>query len=196
MNSIIIRNLSKTFEDRTVLNNISITIPRPSRIAFTAPSGYGKTTLIRIILGLEKPDSGEVYIDDCKFSVVFQEDRLSEEFSVYTNVKFAKSQSVDKSFILQVLDALGLKDVVKKPVKKLSGGMKRRVALARALCSDFDTLILDEPFKGLDNDLKDEIINYLDYFCEDKTVILVTHDISDAQKLNCEIIDLTSLNNS
>ena len=195
MNGIAVKNLSKSFENRTVLNNVSMVIKHGSRIAVTAPSGYGKTTLIRVLLGLEKPDSGEVQTDGCKFSVVFQEDRLLEQFSVYTNAKFAKSDSIDKSFIVNVLDSLKLNDSAKKSVKTLSGGMRRRAALARALCADFNTLILDEPFKGLDNDLKDEIIDYLNDFCKDKTVILVTHDITDAEKLNCKIVDLTLLNN-
>ena len=130
---------------------------------------------------------------DNKYSVVFQEDRLLEDFSVKTNIKFIDGNLDNEKFGF-VLDGLKLSDVAKMPVKKLSGGMKRRVAIARAVCAEFDVLIMDEPFKGLDAVLKEDVISFLNDYIKDKTLILVTHDIDDAKKLGCKIVDLPSLN--
>ena len=193
MNEIVIKNLSKSFDDKIIFNDLSLSIPFGERVAFSAPSGYGKTTLIRMILGLEKADGGEVLSADNKYSVVFQEDRLLEDFSVKTNIKFIDGNLDNEKFGF-VLDGLKLSDVAKKPVKKLSGGMKRRVAIARAVCAEFDVLIMDEPFKGLDAVLKEDVISFLNDYIKDKTLILVTHDIDDAKKLGCKIVDLPSLN--
>lgn len=193
MNEIVIKNLSKSFDDKVIFNDLSLSIPFGERVAFSAPSGYGKTTLIRMILGLEKADGGEVLSADNKYSVVFQEDRLLEDFSVKTNIKFIDG-NLDNEKLGFVLDGLKLRDVAKKPVKRLSGGMKRRVAIARAVCAEFDVLVMDEPFKGLDAALKEEVISFLNDYIKDKTLILVTHDIDDAKKLGCKIVDLPSLN--
>lgn len=194
MNDIVIKNLTKSYGEKIVLKGVDIGINYGERIAFMAPSGYGKTTLLRVIFGLEKQDSGEISGVPEKKAVVFQEDRLFEEFSVKTNVKFAQKAEYDDKFVENILSDFKLLDDSKKPVKSLSGGMKRRVSIVRALVSDFDILAMDEPFKGLDAGLKDEIISATDKYTVNKTLLLVTHDRKEAEKLGCRILDLETLN--
>ena len=190
MTDIVINDLTKSYNGNPVIEHFSITVKAGERIAFMAPSGYGKTTLLKLILGLIEPDSGQISGVPENVSVVFQEDRLSENFSVKTNIRFTKSKNFPASEIDKVLKSLKLVDFASKPVKDLSGGMKRRVAIARSLCADFDLLVLDEPFEGLDDALKYEIIAFLSEYSKGKTIIMVTHNIDEAKALDCRIVKL------
>lgn len=169
--SIILKNISKTYENKTVLKNISIEIPDCGIFGIFGPSGSGKTTLLRILCGLEKPDSGEI-LNPVKFSVVFQEDRLMPAMTALENV----SAVCDKGKARLWLEKVGLGGSLDKRPNELSGGMNRRVAIARAFAFDADALILDEPFKGLETELKEEISNLICEYAQKRPVILVTHD--------------------
>ena len=147
---IAVKHLCKSFGGRTVLRDLTFTAG-PGITAVMAPSGTGKTTLLRILLGLERPDSGTVEgLAGKRLSAVFQEDRLLEHLSADGNLRFVLGRAYDPAAARALLDRLGLPDTGPQPVREFSGGMKRRLALARALLAPFDALALDEPFTGVD----------------------------------------------
>ena len=168
---IAVKHLCKSFGGRTVLRDLTFTAG-PGITAVMAPSGTGKTTLLRILLGLERPDSGTVEgLAGKRLTAVFQEDRLLEHLSAEGNLRFVLGR---------VYDRLGLPDTGAQPVREFSGGMKRRLALARALLAPFDALALDEPFTGLDRENRDLALACIRETAGDRPVLLVTHDAADA----------------
>lgn len=182
-NRISLKNISIAFEDRTVLENFSAEISENTAVMGT--SGKGKTTLVRIIAGLEKPHNGEIVFENKpSFSFVFQEDRLFDGFNATDNVisvcKEPKKDALPRA--QKLLEELLIpRNEQKKAVRDFSGGMKRRVALARALMAESDILILDEPFKGLDESTRSVAIECVKKHSKDKLVILVTHDKNEAE---------------
>ncbi|MDO4816558.1 MAG: ABC transporter ATP-binding protein [Bacillota bacterium] len=183
-----IRNISKCFEEERVLDNISISIPKGGRIVISGASGRGKTTLLRILMGIEAPDSGEIFDAPARFTAVFQEDRLPLEFSAMNCVGMVAPKSVTKAQLAMHLSELGLDEHMKKPVKELSGGMKRRVAICRAIICDGDAIYMDEPFTGLDIDTKKSVIEYINRHCKGRTLVIVSHSAEDAKLLNAKEI--------
>jgi NitT/TauT family transport system ATP-binding protein len=148
-----------------------------------APSGMGKTTLLRIMMGLEKPDSGKISgMDGLKISAVFQEDRLCEYLNPIANIGLVNSK-LTKDEILSALESFGLIECAYRRTSKLSGGMKRRVAILRALLAEYDIMFMDEPFKGLDTGTKDVVISEILSRTKGKTIIFVTHDIEEKEKM-------------
>ena len=190
MNDIIISNLSKRFGDKIVFDNFSHVFLQGSRVCIMGASGRGKTTLFNLLLGLLKPDSGEIIGIPNNVSAVFQEDRLCEDFSAIDNVKAVTGKTVSEEEIKNLLSELGLSDSVNQPVSSLSGGMRRRVALARALLAKSELLILDEPFKGLDDETREKTVSVLLQRIEGKTILVATHDERDALLLNAAIFNL------
>lgn len=178
MNSIIsLEHIYKSYGEHKVLTDLSVTIPRGCLTAVTSPSGSGKTTLLRLLMGLETPDSGCIKgLDSLRLSAVFQEDRLCENLTALANIQITTSTSHKKSFIITAMEQVGLFDCCHKPARQLSGGMKRRIAILRALLADYDVLLLDEPFKGLDSATKELVMRDTKSRSLGKTVILVTHD--------------------
>ena len=151
--SIQFHSVNKSYHDHIVFDHLSLEIPSNQITAIIAPSGKGKTTLIHLILGLILPDSETIsQHDNQKYSVVFQEDRLLEELSVFTNI-ILPTPSLKKEVIIKAMNAVDLTCSYNKKVCVLSGGMKRRIALLRAILATSDVLILNEPFKGLDKSL-------------------------------------------
>lgn len=188
---IIIKNLSKSYDKNVVFNNLNLKIKENKTTCIMGGSGVGKTTLLRILLGLEKGDSGSIEgLEDKKITAVFQENRLVENINSIKNIQLAWEEDVSLKKLLYELDQVGLKDFEMHPIKQLSGGMKRRVAIVRALILDFDIVIMDEPFKGLDIELKDKVIEYVKDKTKNKTVIIVTHDINEVKKLNANKVQL------
>lgn len=190
-----IRNVSKAYDNRMVLKDLSL-ILEPGRIyAIMGPSGSGKTTLLNLLLGLEKPDKGEILSVPDKTAVVFQEDRLCESFSVLFNVRLVSEQkkTAAEETARQLLAELGLKGEEKRPVRSLSGGMKRRVAIARALEAESDYLILDEPFKGLDSETREQTIRVLLKHQQGRGILLITHDRTEAERMGAVIYSLPDL---
>lgn len=186
---IIIKNLHKSFGDNNVLNGVNAVIKENHITCLMGQSGIGKTTLLNIMLGFEKADSGEILSVPAKKSAVFQENRLCEEFSVLTNIKMVNDTLTDET-VLNHLKAVDLEDCAKQRVSTLSGGMKRRVALVRAILAEKDILFLDEPFKGLDEGTRDKVIAYLIKNTKNTTVIMVTHQIEEAAALGAEVVYL------
>lgn len=183
MESIVLKSLCKAYGSNQVLQNFSAEIPVGKTTCIMAPSGSGKTTLLRILMGLEQPDSGTITgLADLRRSAVFQEDRLCDNLSPLSNIRLVCPRYSPQQ-IAQVLTAVGLSACTAQPARELSGGMRRRVALLRALMADYDILFLDEPFKGLDADTKAAVICYTRQQIEQKTVLLVTHDPAEAEAL-------------
>lgn len=191
MNDIIIKDLCKSFGEKKVLEGFSATFPAGSVSCIMAPSGAGKTTLLSIMQGFTAPDSGSITGNDVKMSAVFQEDRLCEDFGAVSNVRFSCGSGKNKKSkeeIVACLESLGLGDSLDKPVREFSGGMKRRVAIARALMADYELLFLDEPFKGLDGEMRESVAGYIRTAAAGKTVIAVSHDETEAELLGATII--------
>lgn len=180
--------ICKSFGGSLVLQNVSFSVPKGGRILITAPSGGGKTTLLRIMMGLERPDSGEIKDRPRRQAAVFQEDRLIDEFTASSCVKMTAARGVTRETILKHLALVGLEGHCDKPVSQLSGGMRRRVAIVRAVLSGAQTLYLDEPFNGLDEETKKRAVDYILRFCEGRTVIAVSHCAADAGLLKAKEI--------
>lgn len=181
-------SVSKRFGEQAVFRGLSMSFP-PGRVSCVmGPSGCGKTTLLRLLMGLEKPDAGKV-LREGTVSAVFQEDRLLDSLSAQGNLRFVVGREKEAD-IKGVLDELGLGDALDKPVRAFSGGMKRRVAIARALVMAHDILLLDEPFKGLDEEMKARAAQAILRHEAGKTVILVTHEPQEAVLLNAEVFRL------
>ena len=179
-----IENLCKSYGGSPVLKNVSFTAG-PGVTCIMAPSGSGKTTLLRILLGLERPDSGTVGLPEkCRWSAVFQEDRLLDGLDAMGNLRFVLGSALDEAAALALLAELGLEDAVGKPAREFSGGMKRRLALARALLAPFDVLALDEPFTGLDRDNRERAWRCVREHAAGKPVLLVSHELPPAGEVD------------
>lgn len=189
VNEILVEEISKSYGSKVVLNRFSCRIPYGKTISVMGKSGCGKTTLLSILTGRFRADSGAVRgIENLKLSMVFQEDRLCGHLSSVENVKLVCQKSVSLSDIVETLTALGLKESLHQPVSQLSGGMQRRVAIARALMADYDFLILDEAFKGLDAETRSSVISYTKEKIKGKTILMVTHDREEARLMEAEIL--------
>lgn len=184
-----VKNISKSFGDTVVLDGFSYKFDRKVYV-LSEPSGAGKTTLLRILCGLETADSGIVFTSpQAKTVMMFQEDRLLENLSVVANIMLAlrahtqEQNQCARERIKEALCGVGLEGTENKPVKELSGGQKRRVALLRSLFADADIILLDEPLKGLDEALKQQVIAFVKPFIESKVVIWVTHTPEEVKLL-------------
>lgn len=167
-------NISKSY-DKKIIENLSFKIKQGENFGFFGKSGIGKTTIINMILGIAKPDFGEIYNDYKKMSVVFQENRLVDEISAIDNLKMLTN---DKNLAIDVLEKFAIKDY-RQVVKKLSGGTQRRLSLARAFLYKGEILILDEPFTGIDDTNKAKIIKLFKEEFKGKSIILVSHNNDD-----------------
>ena len=161
--NICITDLCKSFGDKRVLDLFCAEIPQNGITAIMGESGCGKTTLVNIIMGFEKPDSGEISGLPSRVSAVFQDDCLCEDFSALSNLRaVTSSKKRSKEELTEYLAAVGLSgDDILRPVRELSGGMKRRVAIVRALAADGDLVIMDEPFKGLDEETRRKTVDFV-----------------------------------
>ena len=187
MTEIRVQNLCKTYGDHVVLHNLSFTAGvGVTRIL--GRSGAGKTTLLRILLGLDQPDSGGLFGTNCRWAAVFQEDRLLGHLDAEDNLRFALGSAYNAAAAKTLLGELGLADVGSKPICEYSGGMKRRLALARALLAPSDALILDEPFTGLDEENRSIALRCILHAAQTKPVLLASHEALDLP--NCKVVRL------
>ena len=220
---LVISHVYKDFGRGPVLRDVSLTVRQGETVCLMGPSGLGKTTLLRCVAGLERPESGSVTGVPERLGYVFQEDRLCGAFSAVANVRLATGRTLPE--ILRHLEELGLAGSARRPVSQLSGGMRRRVAIARAVCAGPQLLLLDEAFKGLDDQcrrdtvayirrhtpgaslLLDEPLSALDGVIKESikdriktiareyhlTTIIVTHDPEEAALLGGRCLDLSAL---
>ena len=181
-----INNLCKGYGDKVVFENYNKTLDFDGILLIQGKSGLGKTTLMRLIAGLEKADKGEIIKSAEKVSFMFQEDRLIPFVTVLKNL----TAVCDEEKAIKYLSLMGLESEKDNSPLSLSGGMRRRVALARALCFESELVILDEPFKGLDENLKNEICEIIKEESKSRAFIIISHDSEDAEILNAKIIEL------
>lgn len=180
--------------DEELINDLSLHIPAGDRVCIMAPSGTGKTTLLNLLTGGLKPDSGIVSFevdtgDGVSISMVFQENRLCSEYTAAYNIALGLKRGCRKTDLIQShLEQLGMGESIFADVKELSGGMKRRVAIVRAVMSPSRVLILDEPFASLDEELKDRTAEYIIENLNGRTLVVVSHDEKDAERLNARIL--------
>lgn len=182
-----IRNLCKSYGHLNILNKFSLSLPQQGIVCLLGPSGCGKTTLLRLLARLEEPDAGEILgIDNKKIAMVFQEDRLISSLNALRNISVV-NEHYDA---LSLMKALGIHEAADKPIAQLSGGMQRRVALARAIAYEGDVMLMDEPFKGLDQETKQKAMDLVRPLGQAGLLIFVTHDLSEASYLAGQIIRL------
>ena len=184
-----LKGISHCFEKQWVLKGQDLVLRPGQRVAIMGPSGSGKTTLLRIALGLVMPTSGTVRNTFSSPGVVFQEPRLLPWRTALENVNLVLGDRGDtEARAAAYLEKVGLAEALDKLPRELSGGMQQRVAIARALALEGDCLILDEPFKAMDEALRWEVLELVGR--TEAAILLVTHEEQEAKALGCEIFRL------
>jgi NitT/TauT family transport system ATP-binding protein len=184
-----LRGVHKSFGELTVLHDFDLSLAAGSVTALSGPNGSGKTTVTRLVLGLDTPDAGVVEgRAGQQRAAVFQENRLCAHLDAVSNVRLV----LDRSRWAAALDELRLLGLtgsaLTAPVAQLSGGQQRRVALARALATDAPLLVLDEPFTGIDADAMPGVMGVVRERIAGRTVLLITHDVADAEALGARLV--------
>ena len=190
--NLVVKDLRKSYGGQVVLDGFTHTFPDGRVTAIVGRSGCGKTTLLRLIAGLERPDGGSVRgVPEGGVSMVFQEDRLPPQLTAAGCLRCVLKKSPERDGRIDAaLRALGLADDPDKPVSEFSGGMRRRVALARALLFPSNLILLDEPFKGLDAATRQAAVDFARPLLAGRTALLVTHDPEDAAAFSAEVVRL------
>ena len=197
MDRLLIEDISKSFDGTKVLSHFSAELSLPGRYALMGKSGIGKTTLLRILLGLEAPDEGRLSLvpktdAPLRFSVLFQEDRLFPGADAVKNI-CAATRSLKKEEAQEALSLIAPDVDIHIPCRALSGGQKRRVSLIRALLHPSDVLLLDEPFTGLDEATRKKAIEYTRAHIGERLMVMTTHDENDAAALGCKMLRLEDI---
>lgn len=188
---ITVRNLTKSYGDSLVLDRLSLDLESGRPCCLMAPSGAGKTTLFRILMGLEAADSGTINgLEGLSLSAVFQEDRLLEGYTVLQNIRLVTGRRYSADVLTGLIRQLLPEDSLKKPVSEFSGGMKRRAAILRAILAPADVVLMDEPFTGLDPDTKRRAARMINEYTAGKLLLFSTHSKEDAALLGAEILHL------
>lgn len=182
-------SVCKSFDGRDVLRDFSLSVAEGERVCLKGVSGCGKTTVIRLLAGLEQPDSGSIELaGQPKLSMIFQENRLLPWKSAIDNITVA---GADADTAMDYLERLGLGGEQHKLPCELSGGMRRRVAIARALANPGELFLLDEPIQGLDDGTAGKVLEVMAKALEGRTVILVSHDDDEISALAQRVVEMT-----
>ncbi len=190
--SVIVRGVSQSFNGRSILSNVDLTIGHGEFVALVGASGSGKTTLMRLLSGLQAPDSGEILVPQ-KCTTVFQEPRLVQSSRVWQNVIIGMPKNTStKELALKALDEVGLVGQAFAWPATLSGGEAQRVAIARALVRRPQLLLLDEPLGALDALTRLNMQALLSTLCAkyQPATLLVTHDVDEALLLADRVLVL------
>lgn len=191
-----LNNISVNYDSSLVLKYKQLTFTTVGFYCIYGSSGVGKTTLLNVIADLISYQGVVEGLDNLKISMIFQEDRLIDTLSVANNLSIVDHGNHDE-FIAkrnQLLDVFGLKDVLHHDVDSLSGGMKRRVSIIRALLSEHDILLVDEACKGLDPSLVDTVVSTIYELNKDKLVLWVSHHLDELSNLqNINYINLDKI---
>jgi NitT/TauT family transport system ATP-binding protein len=186
-----LRDVTRRFGQRTVLDGLNLALAPGQVTALMGPNASGKTTVARLVLGLDAPDTGRVLgREGLRFAAVFQEDRLCEHLDAVENLALVLERS-ERAGIADALRDVGLDaEALTKPVRELSGGQRRRVAIARALVCESDLVVLDEPFTGIDVETKATLVTYVRERLRGRTALLITHDRLEAAQLGATVVRL------
>ncbi len=187
--TIAMKNLTFAYGSTRICTDLSWTLPKNGIVCLRSPSGGGKTTLLRLLAGLETPQSGTL-TRPAKVAMVFQEDRLLPWLTVKENAALA---CADDARVDRLLAAVGLGDYADSFPAAISGGQQRRVALVRALAAESDLLLLDEPFTGLDEETKTLVLPLIRDAAAEKPVVLVTHIAAEINALGATVLPLGAL---
>lgn len=181
------KHVSAGYPEKEVLHRVNLSLPEKGAVAIMAPSGYGKTTLLRVLAGLIQPSAGEITgLQGKKISFLFQEDRLLPWLTAEKNVEIVSDVETAHRWLRE----MEIDEIHQYP-REMSGGMQRRVALARAMAFGGDVLLLDEPFKGLDEALRERIAGRIrDVF---SLTVLSVHDAEEAELMGAMVIQLDEL---
>ena len=191
--SLSIRELHKTYGDHAVFEDLTGAFEAGSRVCLMAASGAGKTTLLRLMAGLEEFETGSLDLTPQDgLSVMFQETRLVDALTVSENLALTATDDTELHTALRFVGELFPNEAatLSKHATELSGGMQRRVELARTLAHPSSIVLLDEPFAGLDEDTKGQAIELIDRTLDGRTLIVATHDPQDAELLDAAILRL------
>ena len=184
-----LNNISHYFGQKQILNDFSLRLAPGERIAVMGPSGCGKTTLLRIVLALQTPDRGDVRCSWAKTAAVFQEPRLLPWRTAEENVNLVLSDREETMPQARTwLKLLELSDSYSLFPAELSGGMQQRVSIARALASEPELLVMDEPFKAMDSALHERVLDLTGKALKNTTLMLATHSKEEALALGCRIL--------
>lgn len=206
MEILTLKNISFSYRDKVIFDNYNFVMNKEEIIAIIGPSGCGKSTLLKIINGLETEYRGDVILDGANVNnipvnkrdivLMFQDNLLFPHMTIFENIQFSlKMKKYPKHEIKKMVEEVAkdihLQDKLNKYPKELSGGQQRRVALARAVISKPKLLLLDEPFTGLDKEIKLEIMNLVKIIKEkyNTSIIFVTHDLSEAEYLEAKCVE-------
>lgn len=182
-----IKNLSFSYPARRVFDNLSLALPDAPVLALQGPSGSGKTTFLKLLMGLLQPQKGSIAgVAGRRIGAVFQENRLLPWKTVTENVSLAEQDPAKPIDPMELLDKLGLSGFASAYPAELSGGMQRRAAIARALFYSSDLLLMDEPFKGLDAELRKDVME----LCRSraKRIIFITHEPEESVFLEAQTV--------
>lgn len=191
MDSLItLNNISKSFGTRKILNNISFNISKRETIGLIGLNGTGKSTLISIIVGLLKPDSGTVNLNSTEIGIMFQDVSTPSQIKVFELIEMVIKFSKNPKTLSEVLKISNLQDKKNRFCSDLSGGQKRQLQFALAIANNPQLLILDEPTVGMDFKAKQNFFNYLKSISNDVSIILTSHDFEEINELSDRILIL------
>lgn len=185
-----VKNLVKKYDGKTVLDGVNVSFEDGRVYAVMGPSGGGKTTLLHVLMGVLKEDEGEVEGRETKkFSAVFQENRLFEFLTAAENVVVVGEKGEGQEELARVEEILREilpEEALGQCVAEYSGGMKRRVTIARAVLAKSDVIVMDEPFTGLDEETKGKVVAFIEKYREGRTLIFSTHQEEEVELLGAE----------
>ncbi len=202
--SIELKNITKSFGDNPVLEQFSLQVETGETVAIVGESGCGKTTLLRILAGIDREYSGEVWLDGVKsddvqacdrgMALVFQEPTLWNHMTVCENILFSVTRSERheaEERMLHICEKLGIEGLLARYPDEISGGQAKRVSLARAMVSNREILLLDEPLSNIDNETRERVMSFLrEEYLGRKTLIYVSHDMGEVENLCDRVVRL------